>query len=124
MKSKVNLRSFPYFSDTSSLSKLNRHFKLHSDFMSHQLAAATGCEFKDALDILFLLYHFDLVSAYLVVYHKNDTESPILITSYISGPPNVPFRNPVTDSWIYDRDELLYSFLFKLKDPDIEFVFN
>lgn len=120
----VNLASFPYFNNTSSLQRLNRHIKLHSDFMLHQLVAATGCTFSDALGILFLLYHFDLADAFLVIYHKNDKETPILITDFIKGPPEVPFINPMTEEIIHDPHELVYTFMFKLKTRDILFVFN
>lgn len=90
--------------------------------MSHQLVAATGCTFSDALGILFLLYHFDLADAFLVVYHKNDTETPIQISDFINGPPKVPFVNSMTEEMIYDLNELMYTLMFKLKTRDIVFV--
>ena len=125
MKKQVNIGKFPYFKDTARLQRLNRQVKLHSDLMPHQISTATGCTLKEAMVILMLLYHKNLVELFLVIYHISEPDSPILIRKIDEGLPSLPFLNPLDETEITDSNEITYDFLFKLPaNAEIEFVFG
>lgn len=124
MVTKINLNNFPYFRDPSNLEKLNRHIRLHPDFMLHQIAIATGCTYEDAMGILMLLYHQELTDVFLVIYHTSQSDTPILTNRFVDGLPLTPFVNPATDEVIESLNELTYEFLFRLKESDLIFIFK
>ncbi|MCP4423424.1 MAG: hypothetical protein GY803_02930 [Chloroflexi bacterium] len=124
MKTTVNLSNFPYFSNPQYLEELNRHIKLHDDFMPHQISGAIGCSLKDALGILILLYFMALGELYLLVYHQDNLEVYIEKRKFSEGHPKIPFVNPLTDLTVNSLSELEYDIQFDLNDDvEIEFEF-
>ena len=119
----INLTSFPYFKEKASLKKLNRHVRLHRDFMMHQLASATGCSLPDAMGIILLLYAKQLGDIQVAIYHKDDLSTPMFVKRAEEGPPKIPFINPLNESEIGSREELAYDFILKLHSG-IEIMFN
>lgn len=122
MKTVINLLNFPYFRNQNSLKRLNEHIKIHSDLMPHQLAVATGCTIDDATAILFLLFDQNIADALLLVYHQGFPGVPMEIRQISDGPPILPIINSLNDDLIENKDELLYSFIFKLTNREFEFV--
>jgi hypothetical protein len=123
MKKEVNLVSFPYFKDSLHLQKLNQHIRLHRDFMTHQIAVATGCSFDDAFGILLLLHFCGLGDMKLLVYHQEDSSLPMFVRDFSDGPPVPPFVNPINEQEITNTDDLEYDFLLKLSTKtDLLFV--
>jgi hypothetical protein len=117
----VKLSKVYYFNEDSHLEKLNRHVRIHTDLMPHQVAAATGCKLEEAMEVLMLLFHLYLAEALLLVYHNDHPNIPAKALNISEGLPSLPFICDVCEKEISNPDELSYDFLFKKKD-DIQFV--
>ncbi len=109
-----------FFNDQASLAKLNRLLSIHENLMPHQLAAATGCNLDEAMQVLMYLFYLRLARLYLLVYHISHSE-PVLKRSIFDGFPELPIICPSCELEIIKEDELEYDFLFSLLDK-IEFI--
>jgi len=122
MTQKVNLYSICCFSESDRLRELNRLVAIHTDLMPHQVAAATGCELKEAMEVLVLLYHLYLADAFTLVYHNEHPNTPAIALEVSKGvPPALPVICPLCEKEINDPNELSYGFLVKLNE-NVEFV--
>jgi hypothetical protein len=92
--------------------------------MPHQVAAATGCELEEAMEVLMLLYDQYLAEALLLVYHNEHLDAPATAVSISEGLPSLPFICSVCEKGISDPKELSYDFLFRLNGKILFVVEN
>lgn len=121
MTTKVNLSKFYCFNEGAHLRELNRLVRIHTDLMPHQVAVATGCGLKEAMEVLMLLFHRHLAEVFLLVYHNDHPDTPAQALNISEGLPSLPFICDLCEEEIRDPNELSYDFLFKISD-DIQFV--
>lgn len=114
MSEKIQLRSLSFFREPSRIQKLNDLFEIQDTLMPHQVAVATGCSYDDAFTILLLLYHRYLAESYLLVYHNQHNNTPILALGISEGLPELPIQCDLCDVAIENEKELSYGFIFSM----------
>ena len=121
MSTQINLSKFPCFDSPQRIGELNRLVSTQHDLMPHQVAVAVGCELEHAMTVLFFLYHRRLAEAFLLVYHKDHLDAPVLAPGLSAGFPSLPFTCDACGKEIVAPDELSYDLLFRLTE-DIRFT--
>jgi hypothetical protein len=104
----VNIHKLPCFSDRKRIAALNRLVATSPDLMAHQVAAATGCLFEQAMQVLMLLYDLRLAEAFILVYHDAHPDTPpahALRIHISDGLPSFPLRCPLCEGLIESSSE-------------------
>lgn len=118
----VNLDKLPCLEDSVSLETLNRLFRSRDAVMLHELATSTGCSQQESMFLLMYLYDLRLAEPFLLVYHEDHLDVPILSRKLLDGFPSVPFTCPECERNITSTDQLSYDYSFKIVGNAIEFV--
>lgn len=118
---KVDLSKFKCFRDNRRITRLNRLVVLHDELMPHQVAISTGCSLIEAMEILLLLFHKELVEAYLLTYHKYHPEVPERTIPLVEGFPLLPIVCRICEQPITTIDDLTFGFIFRITTP-LQFI--
>jgi hypothetical protein len=117
MSATVNLRGkFYYFHDPSKLKQLNDIIQLHSLITPNILIMATGCSFKQATQILLLLFELDIADCFVLIYLKDDPEVYIAKRSLFEGLPSFPYSYDYNAKTVPNASDVIYGFEFKIKE--------
>jgi hypothetical protein len=121
---RINLNNLDYFKESIPLLKLNRFIKIRTQFTMHEIAIASGCDFKNAMFIVLILYHHYAADLFLVIYHNDHLDNPIAaeIRPFLEGFPKLPYVCFLCERRITSLDQLSFDFMVKLLHNNIEFV--
>lgn len=115
MAQTVKLHKPACLADTNNLQVFNRLVDTRSTLMPHEVSTGIGCSLVDAMQLLLLLYDQGHAEPFLLVYHKDHLDSPIVARQLADGFPSLPFICELCDQEISTRDSLMFDFLFKLE---------
>lgn len=112
----INLPTENCFHEENKLEALNRLIRIQTTLSPGQISTSVSCSFQDALQLLLVLYAYDILSAYLVVYDHNHPEQSILRRPLNRGYPSIPFRYEVDDDerTITNFNDFLFTFEFEV----------
>lgn len=120
----VSLYSLPCFSDSDIIEELNRIGSGQATLMPHVLAIQTGCALEEATALLLLLLRLSIVEGLLLVYHNAHIEDPpIIARDLLDGLPDVPLVCDICQEKVFNRGDLSYDFMFRLKES-VQFTFK
>lgn len=120
----VPLDRYPCLRQEPAIGILNRLVRHQQVLQPHQLAAATGCDVQEAMNVLVALYAESLATSQILVYHiggMHDPPVPIAVRELLDGPPSLPIWCDECGREIEQKAELAYDFLFTFTD-NIQFV--
>ncbi len=111
----------PYFSDAAHLAALNDVVGLHTRLAPNVLMMSTGCSFKQAMRILWLLFELEFAEGFLLLYLRDDPDVFIDRRSLIEGLPDFPLQYNYGANSVESADDILYSFEF-VRAVSVEFL--
>lgn len=112
----------PYFSKSIRLIALNDIVSLHQRLTPNIVMMSTGCSFKQALQVLWLLFEFGYAQAFILVYLKDDPEVFIERRSLFDGLPEFPLVYDFGSKIVETSQDVLYSFEFVRNADPVTFT--
>ena len=105
---------FSYFIELDNRRKLNRILHLHRRLTPNLVATSTGCSFKQAFQILWLLFESYVANVFLLVYLREDPDVFVHRRDILTGFPKFPLKYNYGEREIASEEEVLYAFEFVL----------
>ena len=120
----VVLNNSVFSKDSKSLERLNEITALHQTYSPGLLMTYTGCNLRDALYVLYLLFDYSLAEIFLLIYDKRNADHLIQRRHISRGLPKIPFDYETDDGTltINQLSDMYYTLEFDLV-PNIEITF-